>query len=67
MNQKIIAFGTIILSDTLTGKKGKVENIVVSEAARGKGLGRVVIDILKEEAARKGVYVITLACEKKNV
>jgi hypothetical protein len=46
-NGNIIAFGTVILSDTLTGRKGKIENIVVCKSVRGKGLGRVVIDVLK--------------------
>lgn len=34
---------------------------------RGKGLGRVVIEILKQEAQKRGVYDFELACEKKNV
>lgn len=65
--ERPIGFGTIVLCDTLKGRVGKIENIVVCESMRGKGLGKVVIEILKQEAHMRGVYNISLACEEKNV
>lgn len=65
--ERPIAFGTILLCDTLKGKVGKIENIVVCESMRGKGMGRIVIEILKQEAQKRGVLNYSLACEKKNV
>ena len=40
---RVIAFGTIIIVESLGGKMGKIENIVVCKSMRGKGLGKDVI------------------------
>jgi hypothetical protein len=40
---KLIAFGSIIICDTVLGKVGKIENIVTCESVRGRGYGKVII------------------------
>lgn len=46
--KQIIAFGSIIVCNTVLGKVGKIENIVTCKSVRGKGYGKVIIDILKD-------------------
>ena len=65
---KIIAFGSVIITNTIKdGKVGKIENIVTSKDVRGKGLGKVIILILKDEGWREGCSKISLFCEEHNV
>ena len=40
---------------------------MVNESVRKKGLGRDVIELLKQEAAKSGVFKLSLFCEDKNV
>lgn len=40
---------------------------MTSKAIRGKGLGKIVIEILKEEGWRQNCDVIGLFCEEHNV
>lgn len=49
INGKLVAFGTILISNTLKGKVGKIQNIVTDKDQRGKGIGRKIIEILKEQ------------------
>jgi glucosamine-phosphate N-acetyltransferase len=65
---QIIAFGSVIVVNTaLDGRVGKIENIVTAKTMRGKGLGRVIIEVLKDEGWKAGCSKITLFCEDHNV
>ena len=65
---KIIAMGSVILVNTvLQGKLGKIENIVTCKSVRGKGLGKIIIEVLKDECWREQCNVIGLYCETHNV
>lgn len=60
---RIVAFGTIlIVNEVLNGRVGKIENIVTSKAIRGKGLGKIIIEALKDEGYRQQCDVISLFC-----
>jgi hypothetical protein len=62
-SQRVIAFGTVLICLGSFGTTGKIENIVTSKLVRGKGLGRCVIEILKDEGWREGCDKISLFCE----
>jgi hypothetical protein len=61
-NGRVIAFGTVLICQGSFATTGKIENIVASKAVRGKGLGRCVIEILKDEGWREGCDKISLFC-----
>ena len=62
LDGKIVAFGTVIITNTLEGKVGKIENIVTCKTVRGKGLGKIVIEVLKAQGWVEGCSRITLFC-----
>jgi N-acetylglutamate synthase-like GNAT family acetyltransferase len=65
---RVVAFGTVMLTVTLDdGRVGKIENIVVSDKMRGKGLGKDVIVLLRKEALKFGARKLELICEDKNI
>jgi ribosomal protein S18 acetylase RimI-like enzyme len=58
---RVVSTATLTLLTTLTdGLVGRVEDVVVSEAARGSGIGRKVMEALHDEARRCGVVQLDL-------
>lgn len=57
----------MIVNEVLNGRVGKIENIVTSKAIRGKGLGKIIIEVLKDEGWKQNCDVIGLFCEEHNV
>jgi len=53
----------LIVNEVLNGRVGKIENIVTSKAIRGKGLGKIIIEVLKDEGWKQNCDVIGLFCE----
>jgi len=49
------------------GKVGIVEDVAVSEYARGLGLGKLLIDTLVEQAEKQNCYKVILSCAEHNV
>lgn len=49
------------------GKVGIVEDVAVSEYARGLGLGKLLIDTLVEQAENQNCYKVVLSCSEDNV
>jgi len=49
------------------GKVGIVEDVAVSEYARGLGLGKLLIDTLVEQAKKQNCYKVVLSCAEHNV
>lgn len=51
--EKMAAMGTLLIVTMLTGRRSRLEQLVVDEAYRGKGLGRLlstyIIDLAKKE------------------
>ena len=57
----LVGTATLALLVTLTaGPVGRVEDVVVSEAARGSGVGRLLMDALHDEARRLGLSYLEL-------
>ncbi|KAL7059074.1 hypothetical protein AAHC03_012891 [Spirometra sp. Aus1] len=48
-------------------KRGHVEDVVVDEAYRGKGLGKLIIAVLVELGKAEGCYKISLDCNEDKV
>lgn len=66
---RIVACGTLVVERKFIrgcGQLGHIEDIVVSDDQRGRGLGKIVIQQLKEIALQQGCYKITLDCDVKN-
>lgn len=66
---KIVACGTLVVERKFIrgcGKLGHIEDIVVCDDQRGHGLGKVMLQQLKDLAIREGCYKITLDCDVKN-
>lgn len=71
-NIEVIASGTIIIEPKIIreGKNvGHIEDIVVAEEMRGKGISQKILDILKLFARENNCYKVILDCdyELKNV
>ena len=57
----LVGAATLCLSATLTsGVIGQVEDVIVTEAARGQRLGRLLMDELHAEARRQGCRYLQL-------
>ena len=50
--EHIIATGTLLVSASPTGRKAHIEDVVVSQAYRGRHLGRKLLEHLLEEARK---------------
>lgn len=50
----IVACGCLGVIDTLSGRKGHIEDVVVDSGCRGKGYGRIMVEYLIEAARTMG-------------
>lgn len=51
---------TLIVLDVLTGMRGWIDDVVVSEAARGKGIGKLLLRTALDHAQKNGVKKVDL-------
>lgn len=68
-SKKVLANGTLVIEHKFIhqcGKVGHIEDIVVHPKCQGMGLGRRMVDHLKERAQEIGCYKIILDCDEKN-
>lgn len=66
-DDKILASGTIFIEQKIIrncGKVGHIEDIVVDKSLNGLGIGKKLIDELKDYAKKNGCYKIILDCRK---
>lgn len=69
-NNKIVATGTLLIEDKLIrniSKMAHIEDIVVDNNYRGKGLGKKIINFLVGCAETHGCYKVNLNCNDKNI
>lgn len=57
---EVVGMTTVACYDTLTARRGWVEDVAVSPAARGRGVGRALIAEAKAWARRNGVETLSL-------
>ncbi|KAM9147654.1 glucosamine 6-phosphate N-acetyltransferase isoform 2-T3 [Pangshura tecta] len=67
---QIVATATLVIEHKFThscAKRGRVEDVVVSDECRGKQLGKLLMSTLMLLSKRLNCYKITLECLPKNV
>lgn len=65
----VVAAGTLLLERKFIhagGLAGHVEDVVVDETIRGKGLGKRIVETLRNLAQDAGCYKVVLDCSEKN-
>ena len=70
INNKIVATGTILIENKLIhgiNKVAHLEDIVVDNTMRGKGLGKKLISFLLDIAKNKKCYKTILNCKKEYI
>jgi len=68
IENEIVGYGAVVFEVKIRGgKMAHIEDIVVSEHHRSKGIGSKIIDFLEQEAKQKGCYKISLSCKTKNI
>lgn len=63
----IVGNGVIFVSQQCGFKHGMIEDIVVLKRLQGKGLGKLIIDILLGHAKRLECQKVTLDCSEENI
>jgi GNAT superfamily N-acetyltransferase len=51
----------------MKGRSGEVEPVVVTEARRGQGVGRALLDHVATEGRKRGLTSLTISPESRNV
>ncbi|XP_033019190.1 glucosamine 6-phosphate N-acetyltransferase isoform X1 [Lacerta agilis] len=67
---EIVATATLVIEHKFThscAKRGRIEDVVVTEECRGKQLGKLLMSTLTLLSKRLNCYKITLECQPKNV
>ncbi len=61
LDGRLVAFGSLfVLNRVRGGRSGIIEDMVVSKAVRGQGIGRRVVEHLLEQARASGCFKVTL-------
>lgn len=66
-DEGIIGSLTLILNQVPTGKKAWIEDVVVDEKMRGKGIGKKLIEFAVEFAKNKGILKVDLTSRPERV
>ena len=67
---KIMGTGAVFVEQKFLrggGKVGHIEDVVVDNRSREKGVGKAIIDSLVEIAKEEGCYKVILNCSNENV
>lgn len=69
-SDQVVASGTLIREKKFThgaGLAGHIEDIVTSEDVRGRGIGKALVEGLRELAVELGCYKVILDCQEAKV
>ncbi|MDE2079605.1 MAG: GNAT family N-acetyltransferase [Patescibacteria group bacterium] len=66
-NGRIVGMGTLYIIQKLGRRTAYVEDVVVSEACRGKGAGRKIMEALLDAARARGVQSVSLTSRAERV
>lgn len=68
IHDEIVGYGVIVFETKIRGGKiAHIEDIVVSQFYRGKGLGKKIIEFLTDNAKNNDCYKISLSCNTNNI
>ncbi|GAB3186929.1 GNAT family N-acetyltransferase [Hydrogenophaga aquatica] len=60
-NNRLVGFGSVfVISRVRGGRSGIVEDMVVAKDMRGKGIGRLILSALLDEARKLGCFKVSL-------
>ncbi len=65
--EKVVGMGMVFMTPRFGEKLGFVENIVVLDSYRGKGLGRKIMEVLIAESKKAGVTRLDLTSNSERV
>lgn len=57
---RIVGTATLVTAPSLTGLRGHVEDVVVDEAARGRGIARLLLEHMTQLARQRGLRTLDL-------
>lgn len=69
-NGKVIGTATLLIEVKFIHKLsfvGHIEDVVVNESYRGRGIGKLLVDHCSSYAQKNGCYKVILDCDRKNV
>jgi len=68
LNAEVVGSASLVIERKLRGGKvGFIEDVVVKESNRHKGIGKALVERLFELATSKGCYRLSLECQPHNV
>ena len=65
-NHKVIGTASLYLLEKIDCIAGQIEDVVIDEKFRGKGIGSSLVKILIEKAKKANCYKVMLNCKKEN-
>lgn len=63
----VIGIGSLFVINKLKGTYGYIEDMVVDDASRGKGVGTMILAGLIDEARRRGISTLELSARPERV
>lgn len=68
LEREIIGYGSIFIETKIRGgNAGHIEDIVIKQKFRNKGVGKSIVDSLHKICIDSGCYKISLQCREHNV
>ena len=65
--ESIVGTATVIVYTSPAWTKARIEDVVVDQGARGKGVGRAVVDACIEIARQQGCMIVELQSKRSRV
>ena len=63
---KVIAYGSLVVEHKIRGYQScQIEDVVVDDDYRGKGVGEKLIEEMSKKAEKNGCYRVTLFCREE--
>ncbi|WP_314096349.1 GNAT family N-acetyltransferase [Microbacterium foliorum] len=57
---RIVGMATLVTAPLVTGWHGSIEDVVVDQSTRGRGIARLLLEAIIDEAQRRGVAKLDL-------
>jgi ribosomal protein S18 acetylase RimI-like enzyme len=57
---RIVGMATLVTAPLVTGWHGSIEDVVVDQSTRGRGIARLLLDAIIEESERRGLSKLDL-------